>query len=182
MSKVYKHSGTFGDLIYSLFAVERMGGGTIAIALNNIEKCVSEYAYKPEEVDEAHRGRFTQTDYDLLEPLLKAQPYINDVVVWDGTHDVDLDKFRGVLFRGFEGNYVQAMCITHKLDFVMSDYDHTWLIAASNKVHLLWLIVPCAIGIYNVVMLCGKRCITMVKWEKTLSSWVPKVNTKILLT
>ena len=134
MSKVYKHSGTFGDLIYSLFAVERMGGGTIAIALNNIEKCVGEYAYRPEEVDEAHRGRFTQNDFDLLEPLLLAQPYIDDVIVWDGTHDVDLDKFRGVLFRGFEGNYVQAMCMTHDLEFKIEDYDKTWLTAATNKV------------------------------------------------
>ena len=134
MSKVYKHSGTFGDLIYSLFAVERMGGGTIAIALNNIENCVSDYAYKPEEVDEAHRGRFTQADFDMLKPLLLAQPYIDDVIVWDGTHDVDLDKFRGVLFRGFEGNYVQAMCMTHDLEFKIEDYDKTWLTAATNKV------------------------------------------------
>jgi len=114
--------------------VERMGGGTIAIALNNIEKCVSEYGYRPWEVDEAHKGRFTQHDFDMLKPLLMAQPYINDVVIWDGTHDVDLDKFRGVLFRGFEGNYVQAMCITHGLDFRMEDYDKTWLNCATNKV------------------------------------------------
>jgi len=134
MSKVYKHSGTFGDLIYSLFAVERMGGGTIAIALRNIEKCVSEYGYRPWEVDEAHKGRFTERDFDMLKPLLLAQPYIDDVVVWDGTHDVDLDKFRGVLFRGFEGNYVQAMCMTHKLEFRMEDYDKTWLTSPEQRV------------------------------------------------
>lgn len=134
MSKVFKHSGTFGDLIYSLFAVERMGGGTVAIALENLEQCVSEYGYRPWEVDEAHKGRFTKHDFDMLKPLLLAQSYVDDVVVWDGTHDVDLDKFRGVLFRGFEGNYVQAMCLTHGLEFKMEDYDKTWLNCASNKV------------------------------------------------
>jgi hypothetical protein len=57
------------------------------------------------------------------------QDYITDVVVWDGTHDVDLDRFRGVLFRGFEGNYVQAMCMTHNLPFDKSDLEQTWLTA-----------------------------------------------------
>jgi len=55
---IFKHSGTFGDLIYSLYAVKKMGGGTIAIALHNIETCVAAYGYRPDEVDPAHRGRF----------------------------------------------------------------------------------------------------------------------------
>ena len=126
---IFKHSGTFGDLIYSLYAVKKMGGGTIALALHNIERCVAEYGYRPDEVDEAHRGRFTEQDFAILKPLLMRQDYINDVVVWDGTHDVDLDRFRGVLFRGFEGNYVQAMCMTHGLPFTKNDLEQTWLTA-----------------------------------------------------
>lgn len=126
---IFKHSGTFGDLIYSLYAVKKMGGGTIALALHNIERCVAEYGYRPDEVDPAHKGRFTEQDFAILKPLLMRQEYINDVVVWDGTHDVDLDRFRGVLFRGFEGNYVQAMCMTHGLPFSKYDLEQTWLTA-----------------------------------------------------
>ena len=126
---IFKHSGTFGDLIYSLYAVKKMGGGTIALALHNIERCVAEYGYRPDEVDPAHKGRFTEQDFAILKPLLLRQEYINDVVVWDGTHDVDLDRFRGVLFRGFEGNYVQAMCMTHGLPFSKYDLEQTWLTA-----------------------------------------------------
>jgi hypothetical protein len=126
---IFKHSGTFGDLIYSLYAVKKMGGGTIAIALHNIERCVAAYGYRPDEVDPAHRGRFTEQDFAILKPLLMRQDYINDVVVWDGTHDVDLDRFRGVLFRGFEGNYVQAMCMTHNLPFDRTDLEQPWLTA-----------------------------------------------------
>ena len=126
---IFKHSGTFGDLIYSLYAVKKMGGGTIALALHNIERCVAEYGYRPDEVDPAHKGRFTEQDFAILKPLLLRQEYINDVVVWEGTHDVDLDRFRGVLFRGFEGNYVQAMCMTHGLPFSKDDLEQTWLTA-----------------------------------------------------
>ena len=38
--KSYKHSGTFGDLIYSLSVVKKMGGGFIDLAMGNIENCV----------------------------------------------------------------------------------------------------------------------------------------------
>jgi hypothetical protein len=48
--------------------------------------------------------------------------------------DVDLDRFRGVLFRGFEGNYVEAYHRTFDLPFVVSDYDTPWLEADANPV------------------------------------------------
>jgi hypothetical protein len=112
---IYKHSGTFGDLIYSLSVVKKMGGGTLAVALGNIEKCVAEYGYRPDEVDPMHKGRFKNNDFDILKPLLTRQSYIDKVTVWTGNHDTDLDRFRGVLFRGFEGNYVQAYHMTFGL-------------------------------------------------------------------
>ena len=107
----YKHSGTLGDLIYSLSIVKKMSNNNahFLVALNNIENCVAQYGYRPEEVDPAHKGRFTFQDYEWLRPLLQHQSYIADVGTWtQGTPepDVDLDRFRGTLFRGFEGNYV----------------------------------------------------------------------------
>ena len=124
---IYKHSGTFGDLIYSLSVVKKLGAGAFAIALNNIETCVARYGYRPDEVDIMHKGRFTVADFNLIEPLLRRQSYITDVVPWKGIHDIDLDQFRGVLFRGFEGNYVEAFYRTFNLPFTADVYDETWL-------------------------------------------------------
>jgi hypothetical protein len=124
---IYKHSGTFGDLIYSLSVVKKMGGGTLAVALGNIEKCVAEYGYRPDEVDPMHKGRFRNADLDLIRPLLTRQSYIDQTTVWTGDHDIDLDRFRGVLFRGFEGNYVEAYHRTFNLPFEPAVLNETWL-------------------------------------------------------
>ena len=133
----YRHSGTLGDLIYSLSVVRKMEPGQFLVAINNIENCVSQYGYRPDEVDPAHVGRFTPQDFELLLPLLRRQSYIETVGQWhqgDAEPDVDLDRFRGVLFRGFEGNYVEAYHRTFGLPFLMSDYDTPWLEADANPV------------------------------------------------
>ena len=135
--KSFKHSGTFGDLIYGLSVVKKMGGGTLAIAMNNIENCVAQYGYRPDEVDPMHRGRFTDSDYQLLSPLLTRQSYIHTIQKWERgwqEPDIDLDRFRGVLFRGFEGNYVEAYHRTFALPFTADMYNETWLEADANKI------------------------------------------------
>jgi hypothetical protein len=128
--KTYRHSGTLGDLIYSLSVVKKMEPGQFLVALNNIENCVSQYGYRPDEVDPAHKGRFTEQDFEWLKPLLKRQSYIESVGTWrqgDAEPEVDLDRFRGTLFRGFEGNYVQAYHIAFGLPFTLADYETPWL-------------------------------------------------------
>jgi len=128
--KTYRHSGTLGDLIYSLSVVKKMGGGEFKVALHNIENCVSQYGYRPDEVDVAHKGRFTEQDFGWLKPLLESQEYITQATTWqqgDAEPEVDLDRFRGVLFRGFEGNYVEAYHRTFNLPFTVTDYDTPWL-------------------------------------------------------
>jgi hypothetical protein len=128
--KTYRHSGTLGDLIYSLSIVKKMEPGQFLVALNNIENCVSQYGYRPDEVDPAHQGRFTEQDFEWLKPLLKRQSYIETVGTWrqgDAEPTVDLDRFRGTLFRGFEGNYVQAYHIAFGLPFALTDYETPWL-------------------------------------------------------
>ena len=130
--KTYRHSGTLGDLIYSLSIVKKLAqnNAMFLVALNNIENCVAQYGYRPDEVDPAHKGRFTPQDYELLKPLLRRQSYIADVGTWtQGTPepDVDLDRFRGTLFRGFEGNYVEAYHRAFGLEFAFEDYLTPWL-------------------------------------------------------
>ena len=114
-----------------------MGGGDIEVAINNIENCVAQYGYRPDEVDSMHRGRFTNKDFDLLLPLLLRQEYINGVLKWhtgDTEPDIDLDRFRGVLFRGFEGNYVQAYHHTFGLPFEPAMLNETWLEADAVRI------------------------------------------------
>ena len=126
----YRHSGTLGDLIYSLSIVRKATPAKFLVALHNIENCVSQYGYRPDEVDTAHRGRLTEQDFKYLKPLLERQSYIQDVGTWqqgDEEPTVDLDKFRGTLFRGFEGNYVQAYHIAFGLPFDSNDLQTTWL-------------------------------------------------------
>jgi hypothetical protein len=130
--KTYRHSGTLGDLIYSLSIVKKLSQDDVdfKVALRNIENCVAQYGYRPEEVDPAHKGRFTEQDVELLRPLLERQSYIKQVSTWsqgDTEPDVDLDRFRGTLFRGFEGNYVEAYHRAFSLPFTMTDYDTPWL-------------------------------------------------------
>ena len=128
--KTYRHSGTLGDLIYSLSIVKKMDPGVFLVALNNIERCVAQYGYRPDEVDPAHQGRFTVQDYEWLRPLLERQSYIADVGTWTQGNvapDIDLDRFRGTLFRGFEGNYVEAYHKAFALPFVAQDYQTPWL-------------------------------------------------------
>lgn len=137
VSNTFRHSGTLGDLIYSLSIVKKMPPGRFLVALNNIESCVAQYGYRPDEVDPAHRGRFTLQDYAWLLPLLKRQSYIDSVATWsqgDAEPTVDLDRFRGTLFRGFEGNYVEAYHRAFNMPFVMQDYDTPWLEADAKKV------------------------------------------------
>jgi hypothetical protein len=132
--KTFKHSGTLGDLIYSLYMVKKMGGGTFQIAMNNIENCVAKYGYRPEDVDPQHKGRFTAKDFACLYPLLLNQDYISDVIGWkqnDPEPDVDLDHYRSVLYRTFEGNILQAYHIALNQPFKMADYDAPWLTADS---------------------------------------------------
>ena len=62
--------------------------------------------------------------------MLKRQSYIESVGTWrqgDAEPEVDLDRFRGTLFRGFEGNYVQAYHIAFGLPFTLADYETPWL-------------------------------------------------------
>ena len=135
--KTFKHSGTLGDLIYSLYMVKKMGGGEFKVAIENIERCVAKYGYRPEDVDPQHKGRFTEQDYAWLQPLLERQSYIKQVSQWrqgDAEPEVDLDSYRAVLYRTFEGNILEAYHRTFNMPFMMQDYDTHWLEADVKRV------------------------------------------------
>lgn len=135
--KTFKHSGTLGDLIYSLYLVKKLGGGEFQIAQENIENCVAKYGYRPEDVDVQHKGRFTEQDIAWLRPLLERQEYIQKVSVWkqgDAEPDVDLDHYRSVLYRTFEGNILQAYHLAFGVPFSEEDMKTPWLEADPKTV------------------------------------------------
>lgn len=107
--KRFKHSGTTGDLIYSLALVKHLGGGELYLHLNQID-WVGQHYYgaKPTPF---HQGRMTYADFEFLRPLMLAQDYISDFKVLDHTTEIthNLDRFRP-LFVGHPGNYVDTYC------------------------------------------------------------------------
>jgi hypothetical protein len=126
----FLHSGTAGDTVYSLAAVKKMGGGEFQIGIQNLERILPTYGYRAEDIDPAHRGRYTERDYELLAPLIERQSYITQVRTWhngDNRPDVDLDRYRAVLYRTFEGNIVESYFKTFNLPWTMQDYDAPWL-------------------------------------------------------
>ena len=126
----FLHSGTAGDTVYSLAAVKKMGGGEFQIGIENLERILPDYGYRPEEVDPAHRGRYTEKDYAMLAPLIERQSYITQVTPWrvgNANPDVNLDRYRAVLYRTFEGNIVESYFRTFNLSFTIQDYDAPWL-------------------------------------------------------
>ena len=102
----FKHSGTLGDLIYSLPIVKHFGGGKFYLHLHQVDWIGQHYyGAKP---NPFHQGRMNAHDYEFMKSFMRAQDYIEDFLPLDPkateiTHN--LDKFRP-LFVGHPGNYV----------------------------------------------------------------------------
>lgn len=101
----FKHSGAFGDLIYSLPIVRHFGGGDFYLHLDQINWIGQHYygsAPNP-----FHQGRLTQKDFDYMKTFMEAQDYITkfDVMTPQTEIKYNLDRFRP-LFVGHPGNYV----------------------------------------------------------------------------
>ena len=101
----FKHSGAFGDLIYSLPLVKHFGGGEFYLHLDQINWIGKHYyGSAPNPV---HQGRLTQQDYEFMKPFMEFQEYITKFDVMSPTTEIthNLDRFR-VPFVGHPGNYV----------------------------------------------------------------------------
>jgi hypothetical protein len=132
--KTYLHSGTLGDLIYSLSIVNKLGTGKFLVALENVANVTRQY-FGHDGLEE-HRHRLTTQDYISLYPLLIHQPYITEVEAWDKAEIpiVNLDNFRAILFKTFMGNYVEAY---HKAFGILTPgtvHRETWLTAEVKEV------------------------------------------------
>ena len=102
----FKHSGTLGDLIYSLPIVRYLNGGKFYLHLNQVD-WIGKYYYGADP-NPFHQGRMTMQDFNFMESFMKAQDYIESFQPLDPrtveiTHN--LDRFRAP-FVGHPGNYV----------------------------------------------------------------------------
>ena len=108
--------GTFGDTIYTLCMVKILGGGNMYVKLNALD----EFAQNVLGWRDAGpaKGRYTQRDYELLEPLLKAQDYLDHVAIWnDEKFDYDfLDHYKFHLIDGHKGNQTECYALTQGMD------------------------------------------------------------------
>lgn len=105
--KKFKHSGTLGDLVYSLALVKHFGGGEFYLHLNQVDWIGQHYyGSKPTPF---HQGRMTQQDYEFMEPFMQVQGYINKFDTLDSTTEIthNLDRFRPA-FVHHPGNYVDC--------------------------------------------------------------------------
>jgi hypothetical protein len=110
----FKHSGNYGDLIYSLPIVRHFGGGDFYLHLNQIDVLSRSYYNVP--APQEHQGRLNQRDFEFVRPLLAAQDYIKSVQILDParseiTHN--LDRFRDLFVDHTRaGNYVDCYATT----------------------------------------------------------------------
>lgn len=112
--KKFKHSGTFGDLVYSLPLVKHFGGGEFYLHLNQIDWIGQHYyGSAPNPV---HQGRMTVRDFDYMREFMIAQNYITDFAVLEPATEIthNLDRFR-TAFVGHPGNYVDIYSATFGL-------------------------------------------------------------------
>ena len=104
-NKTFKHSGTTGDLIYSLPIVKHFGGGDFYLHLDQINWIGQHfYGAAPQGY---HQGRMTPEDFEYLKDFMLHQDYINSFEPMDTNIGIthNLDRFRKP-FVGHPGNYV----------------------------------------------------------------------------
>lgn len=105
--------GTFGDTIYSLCVMKMLGGGNMYVKLNALDDFAKNVLGW---VDAGPaKGRYTERDYKVLEPLLKAQDYLDTVQIWNG-EEIDYKELDNHwmmhLIKGWQGNQTECYALT----------------------------------------------------------------------
>lgn len=128
----YKHSGTFGDLIYSLSIAKHFGAGKFYLHLNQIN-WIGQHYYGSQPAA-FHQGRMTEADFEYMKSFMLAQDYVTEFAVLDNRAEIthNLDKFR-TLFVGHPGNYVDVYC---------DAFDIKYPATRNHLRNTAWLTVP----------------------------------------
>lgn len=146
---IYRNSGSFGDLIYSLVVAKKLGPGEFQIPIGNLANaCRKHHRFNILDLQPIHRDYFTEQHFDLLKPLLEIQPYITDVTKWypdnhrlhtDTDYFVDLDKFRSYMWHEYRGNYLEMFYSLFDIPYTPEDLVKPWLVA--DKIEVAPLVV-----------------------------------------
>jgi hypothetical protein len=102
----FKHSGTSGDLIYSLSVMKYLGGGEFYLHLNQIE-WIGAHFYG-NSGGGTHQGRMNLKDFEFMKDFMNVQEYVTKFDVLNPTSTEishNLDRFRAP-FVGHPGNYI----------------------------------------------------------------------------
>lgn len=127
----YRHSGGFGDIIYSLAVLPKLPRGKFLLAMHNIANVTREYGYNVDTIHPYHRERLKHEDFVLMKPLLERQPYIESVGKWftgDPLPTYNLDEFRKIAW--FDPATVGFLAWFHKavnLPYDINEEVKPWL-------------------------------------------------------
>jgi len=110
MTNKFKHSGTMGDIVYSLAVMKRLGGGEFYLHLGQVD-WISQHYYGIEP-DPYHKGKMSEKEFEFMRDFMEAQEYITkfdilDLANTEITHN--LDRFRPI-FVGHPTNYINIYC------------------------------------------------------------------------
>lgn len=139
MTTLYKNSGSHGDLVYSLCVIPKLGPGTFLFPINNLaNECKKYHAQKVVDLQPIHRDYFTEEHFNMFLPLLKKQPYIEEVLKWTPGTPVangpwyDTDKFRGIFGKRICNNYMTMFYECFNIEFKKEDHNVPWLTAGKQ--------------------------------------------------
>jgi len=100
----FSHSGTFGDIVYSLQVVKHLKGGNYFLRLYNIDNMARE-TFGPNASAGEHSGEMTEQQFHSLVSFMKAQPYIKSFEVYNGQEIDHALEYCGREIVKRQGNY-----------------------------------------------------------------------------
>jgi hypothetical protein len=101
----FSHSGTFGDIIYSLQIVKHLGGGDYFLRLHNIDNMARE-TFGPNANAGDHSGEMSMEQHESLVSFMAAQPYIKSYGIYqEGQHIDHALEYSGREIVKRQGNY-----------------------------------------------------------------------------
>jgi hypothetical protein len=117
MPKTFKHSGDMGDIIYSLPTIRAMGGGVLYMdPEGGLKSPLVKWVGRD-------RTKLCAATIESAMPLLRLQPYLEDVRFWRGEQvEFDLDTFRlNIRFNNLADSHLAAF------NLPLTERDTPWL-------------------------------------------------------
>lgn len=111
----FSHSGTYGDLIYSLAITRHLGGGDYYLRLNNMDN-MARLVLGANGNAGAHSGEMSKKQFDSLTEFMEHQPYINSWNVWNNEHIDYALEYSGHEIVKQQGNYAWGYARAQGID------------------------------------------------------------------